>query len=69
MAFEYFAVNYMLDEQELERLKNIRAAYQKRQGLYLDMEEQFELIMTHGSKWEIDRRFKNHEIFLGLKKS
>ena len=65
MPYVYLSVEYMLDQEEVERLKKIVGVYQK-QGLNLDMEEQFEMIMKIGSKKDIDEKFKFHEHVLGI---
>lgn len=61
-----FIVRYCLEEDELERLKQITERY-KEIGLDLPIEKQFEGIMQAGSRYDIDRKFKDHERVLGLR--
>lgn len=54
------SVNYMLSDEDKERLREITEEY-KKQGLDLSEDKQFEAIMCTGSKYDIDRKFKFHE--------
>lgn len=61
-------VKYLLQDDDLERLKKITEKY-KELGLNLSVERQFESIMCLGSKYDIDEKFKFHEWKLGLRES
>ncbi len=60
------SVNYMLSDEDEERLRRITDEY-KKQGLNLSEDRQFETIMFRGSKHDIDKKFKFHESKRGLK--
>ena len=60
------SVKYLLNNEEIERLKKITEEYKKR-GLDLSLEKQFEYIMYCGSRYDIDNKFKFHEWKLGLR--
>lgn len=59
-------VNYLLSEEDEERLHKITEEYKKR-GMDLSEDEQFETIMLCGSKHDIDNKLKFHEWKLGLR--
>ena len=59
-------VKYLLTDEEMERLQKITEGYNK-QGMKLTCEKQFENIMFAGSKYDIDNKFKFHELALGLR--
>ncbi len=59
------SVNYMLSDEDEERLRRITDEY-KKQGLDLSEDKQFKAIMFCGSKHDIDNKFKFHEWKLGL---
>ncbi len=60
------SVNYLLLEEDEERLHKITEEYKKK-GLNFSEDKQFEAIMSCGSKYDIDRKFKFHEWKLGLR--
>ena len=59
-------VNYLLLDEEEERLKRITEEY-KKQGLNLSVDNMFEGIMCCGSKYDVDSKLKFHEFKLGLR--
>ena len=59
-------VKYLLTDEEVKRLQKITEEC-KKQGLDLTPEKQFENIMFAGSKYDIDKKFKLHELALGLR--
>lgn len=59
-------VKYTLTDEEVERLQRITEEYNKK-GMKLTCEKQFEYIMFAGSKYDIDNKFKLHELALGLR--
>lgn len=62
------SVMYMLSEEDEERLQKITEEY-KKWGLDLSEDKQFEAIMTCGSKYNIDSKFKFHEWKFGLREN
>ena len=61
-----FIVKYLLIDEEIERLKKISEAYRLK-GMNFSIEQQFDSIMCCGSKNDIDKKFKFHELCLGLR--
>ena len=59
-------VNYLLLDEDEERLKRITEEY-KKQGLNLSEDKMFEGIMCCGSQYDIDNKLKFHEWKLGLR--
>ena len=59
-------VNYLLLDEEEERLNKITEQY-KKQGLNLSEDKMFEGIMCCGSKYDVDSKLKFHEFKLGLR--
>ena len=59
-------VNYLIFDEDEERLNKITEEY-KKQGLNLSEDKMFEGIMCCGSKHDIDRKLKFHELKLGLR--
>ncbi|GEM_PF-5793341 len=59
-------VKYLISDEQEQRLLKITEEYNK-QGVDNDINEQFEFIMTLGSKFNIDEKLKFHEYKLGLK--
>ena len=59
-------VNYLLLDDEEERLKRITEEY-KKQGLNLSEDKMFEGIMCCGSKHDVDSKLKFHEWKLGFR--
>lgn len=59
-------VKYLLNDEEMERLRKITEEY-KKLGLDLTYDKQFEGIMCCGAKYDIDSKFKFHEWKLGLR--
>ncbi len=64
----YITVEYLVEDDEYERLKRITEEY-KKQGLDNDFtpEKMFQSIMMTGSKYDKDEKFKFHEWKLGLR--
>lgn len=63
-------VTYLLENEELNRLETITEEYNKRinkRGMKLSPEEQFEMIICCGSKYDIDNKFKFYEEMLGIR--
>lgn len=61
-------VTYLLDEEQEARLKKITEACQKR-TIKNTEEQQFEVIMTLGCKWDIDDKLSFYEFQLGLREN
>ena len=59
-------VNYLILDEDEERLKRITEEY-KKQGLSLSEDKMFEGIMCYGSKYDVDSKFKFHECKLGFR--
>ena len=59
-------VNYLLLDEDEERLKRITEEY-KKQGLNLSEDKMFEGIMCYRSKYDVDSKFKFHECKLGFR--
>ena len=59
-------VNYLILDEDEERLKKITEEY-KKQGLNLSEDKMFEGIMCCGSKYDVDSKLKFHEWKLGLR--
>ena len=63
----FISVEYLIEDEEYERLKQITNGY-KKQGLEgFTPERMFESIMITGSKYDKDDKFKFHEWKLGLR--
>lgn len=64
----YITVEYLVEDDEYERLNRITEEY-KKQGLDKDFtpEKMFQAIMTTGSKYDKDEKFKFHEWKTGLR--
>ncbi len=61
-------VEYLLTEEQAERLFKIASAYEKK-GIHTTEETHFGFIMTEGARWEIDDRLSLHEWRLGMSDS
>lgn len=59
-------VNYLILDEEEERLKRITEEYRK-QGSNLSEDKIFEGIMCCGSEYDVDAKLKFHEWKLGLR--
>ena len=59
-------VNYLILDEDEERLKKITEEY-KKHGLNLSEDKMFEGIMCCGSKYDVDNKLKFHEWKLELR--
>ena len=60
-----FTVRYLISDEMIQRLENITDMYRK-SGFDLTEESVFEMIMTSGSQYDIDEKFRFHERKSGL---
>ena len=58
-------VNYIISDEEAERLKKITETYQK--SMPITEEQVFRAIMLAGCKYDIEKKFEFEEFKLGLR--
>lgn len=68
MEYRVLTVSYVIDDEVYARLQKINEEYKKK-GIDGSSEDLFSFIMTAGSFFDIDGKFKLHEWQLGLRES